>query len=65
MMTLRKVSFVVLVCGVGLAMSGCREAEQNRPLLHDKGKYGGKADEKLDQKLVNDLQHRGRYQSFN
>ena len=55
----------MLICGVGIVMSGCREAEQNRPLLHNKGEYGGKADEKLDEQTVHELQQRGRYQNFN
>lgn len=61
----KKFTFAVLLCAAGLALSSCREAEQKRPLFYEKGEYGGKADEKLDQQKRDELRLRGQYQSYN
>ena len=46
-------------------VSGCREAEQDRPLSYNKGVYGGPADESLDDETRRQLRERAKYQNFN
>ncbi|MGF1561888.1 MAG: hypothetical protein ACFB3T_06890, partial [Geminicoccaceae bacterium] len=36
---------LVVAAAVLLSLAGCREEEQDRPLLYDKGNYQGQADE--------------------
>lgn len=43
---------------VGLAVSGCREEEQDRTLLFEKGTYLDKSDQKLTEEQNNELRHR-------
>ena len=54
------VGMVALVAGV----AGCREEEQNRPLVKQKGVYQGVIDEKLDDELVSTLRSRSSGQRF-
>ncbi len=62
-LTARGISILgVLV--VGLAATGCREDEQNRPLLYDKGTYLGQPDPPLDEQAVEELRYRARNQMF-
>jgi hypothetical protein len=42
----------------GSALLGCRQDEQNRILAYEKGKYLGKADQKLSSEGVNRLRLR-------
>ena len=46
------------------ALAGCREAEQGRPLLPEKGTYGGTNDERLDPDTLDKLRQRGMRQNF-
>lgn len=47
-----------------LAVSGCREAEQGRPLAYEKGVYQGQADEEIDEETRRELRERTKHQSF-
>lgn len=47
-----------VVAGLALSLSACREAEQNRPLIHTPGVYTGKHDEKLSKQQVEELRAR-------
>ena len=43
-----------------LALTGCREEDQGRILLYDKGVYQGKTDAPLSDRTVGDLRQRAR-----
>ncbi|WP_349360405.1 hypothetical protein [Stappia sp.] len=45
-------------------LPGCREEEQNRTLIIEKGTYQGPADEELTEDERRDLQRRGDHQRF-
>jgi len=45
-------------------MSGCRDDEQGRPMVKQKGVYEGPADEKLDEGRLSDLRSRAAGQQF-
>lgn len=47
---------------VGLALGGCRESEQNRPLMFEKGKYLGKPDQPLSDQQIEELRRRAEEQ---
>lgn len=53
-----------IVVLAAVALAGCRESEQNRPLSYDKGHYQGKQDEALSEADVRQLQQRGNAQKF-
>jgi hypothetical protein len=48
----------------GLLLQGCREEEQNRPLLYDKGSYLGEPGPPLEEQQVEQLRYRARNQQF-
>jgi len=48
----------VLVMLLTLVTQGCREEEQDRPLVHEKGVYQGPVDQKLDQDQLDALRQR-------
>ena len=48
---------------LGLTLSACREEEQGRKLLYDKGTYLGEADEGLSDEDRAKLRQRATYQS--
>jgi hypothetical protein len=50
--------------GVGLLLQGCREDEQDRPLLYDKGTYLGETDPPLPAQQVEELRARAQNQKF-
>jgi hypothetical protein len=50
--------------GVGLLLQGCREGEQDRPLLYDKGTYLGETGQPLDPQQVEELRSRAQNQRF-
>lgn len=56
-------AFLALV-GIVLAVQGCREDEQNRPLLYDKGSYRGQPDPPLSDEQVDALRQRSAGQRF-
>jgi hypothetical protein len=49
---------------VGVVLQGCREEEQNRPLLYDKGTYQGQREAPLDAQQVDELRSRTQNQKF-
>lgn len=53
-----KLTGVVALLGVALVVQGCREEEQGRPLLYEKGTYLGQPDPPLDQDQVDALRQR-------
>jgi hypothetical protein len=55
---LRQVVPALALAVLVLALQACREDEQNRPLVYDKGTYGGPADEKLEQDQIEALRQR-------
>lgn len=65
-MTKRAAGWVGLlaVLGAGLLLQGCREDEQNRPLLYDKGTYLGEKEPPLDAQQLDELRFRAQNQKF-
>lgn len=57
--TITAVAAVVLVAGV---LGGCREEEQGRPLILEKGSYAGPADTTLTKAQLNELTDRAALQ---
>jgi outer membrane protein assembly factor BamE (lipoprotein component of BamABCDE complex) len=53
-----------LVVLLTLVTQGCREEEQDRPLVHDKGVYQGAVDQKLDQEQLDALRQRATKQQM-
>lgn len=53
---------VLALSGALLTVQGCREEEQGRPLLYDKGTYLGQPDPPLDDTQVEALRQRARHQ---
>jgi hypothetical protein len=49
---------IVALAGAVLLVTGCREEEQDRPFVYDKGTYQGQADEKLAQDQIEALRQR-------
>ncbi len=58
-----------LVVVVGLlavaALAGCREQEQGRPLMYEKGVYQGQQDDALTDDTLETLRLRAQRQSYN
>lgn len=54
----RRGLLMVALAGSLLLVGGCREEEQGRPLVYDKGTYQGQADEKLADDQVEALRQR-------
>jgi hypothetical protein len=48
----------------GLLLQSCREEEQNRPLLYEKGSYLGEPGPPLEEQQVEQLRYRARNQQF-
>jgi hypothetical protein len=55
---------VVAVVGLVASISGCREDEQGRPMVKQKGVYEGQADEALGEDMRSDLRARTNGQRF-
>jgi hypothetical protein len=55
---------LVVAATAALALAGCREAEQGRQWLPEKGVYGGAGDQKLDPETLDRLRQRGMQQNF-
>lgn len=49
---------------IALVAQGCREDEQNRPLIYDKGVYQGQPDQALQDQQVEALRQRAANQKF-
>ena len=56
--------FVGVVVVASLAVTGCRDEEQGRVLLFEKGAYLGQPDQALNEGQVGDLRQRGLSQKF-
>jgi hypothetical protein len=58
----------IMIClalvGVALVVQGCREDEQDRPLLYDKGSYQGRPDTPLSEQQLEGLRQRSTRQQF-
>jgi hypothetical protein len=52
------------VIGLALALQSCREDEQGRPLIHEKGSYQGQPDQTLTNEQVETLRQRSTGQKF-
>jgi hypothetical protein len=52
------------VVGMALTVQSCREDEQDRPLLYDKGSYQGQPDQTLSEEQVERLRQRSASQKF-
>jgi hypothetical protein len=62
---MRKAKLPLLLGGLllaGLAISGCRSEEQNRPLTFEKGTYEGQQDQKLTDEQLSELRQRANAQ---
>ena len=59
----RRLPAAALVC-LAVAAQGCREDEQDRPLVYDKGTYQGQADQELGQDQVDALRQRATRQQM-
>jgi hypothetical protein len=54
----------LVIGGLGFLVQGCREDEQDRPLLYDKGSYQGQPDPGLSDQQVEVLRQRSAGQKF-
>jgi hypothetical protein len=55
---LRRVLPALALAVLAFAVQACREDEQDRPFVYDKGTYQGQADEKLEQDQIDALRQR-------
>jgi hypothetical protein len=55
-----RIALVALTLAGALALGGCREAEQDRPLTYEPGTYLGQEDESLSAETLDTLRERGR-----
>jgi hypothetical protein len=60
----RSIGIWLALAGIALVAQGCREDEQNRPLLYDKGTYQGQPDPALTDQQVEALRQRTAGQKF-
>ena len=59
-----RIGIWLAIVGITLVAQGCREDEQGRPLMHDKGSYQGQPDEPLTDEQVDALRQRSAGQKF-
>ena len=59
-----RIGICLVAAGLALALSACRENEQNRPLTFEKGVYEGKADQALSEQDRDELRGRTHIQQF-
>ncbi len=59
----KRMILITAVCGFAV-LSSCRESEQDRPLVKEKGVYEGPADAKLSDATLHKLRHRSARQGF-
>ena len=52
------------IAGMALLVQGCREDEQDRSLMYDKGSYQGQPDQALSEEQVELLRQRSAGQKF-
>lgn len=53
-----------VVAGLAMGIAGCREDEQGRPMVKQKGVYEGAVDEALAEDRLSDLKSRAAGQKF-
>ena len=61
---LGRAALLVAAVSAALGLSACREDEQGRPMVKQKGVYEGPADEKLEDSMVENLRMRAAGQKF-
>lgn len=61
--TKRALSIMAIV-GISLAVTACRDEEQGRPMVKQKGVYEGPADEAISEDRLLDLRSRAAGQKF-
>ena len=59
-----RIGVSLAILGIALVTQGCREDEQDRPLMYDKGAYQGQQDEALTDEAVDTLRERSTRQKF-
>lgn len=59
----RRLLTLVLLGATALAATACKESEQDRVLIHEKGVYQGEADTPLKEETLDDLRQRARNQA--
>lgn len=59
-----RTTLLAIAAGAALTLAACREDEQDRILLFDKGEYLGQPDEALAADEVTDLRQRAQGQRF-
>jgi hypothetical protein len=59
-----RIGIWLAIVGITLVAQGCREDEQDRPLIYDKGSYQGQPDEPLTDEQVGALRQRSAGQKF-
>jgi hypothetical protein len=59
----RFVTAAVVIAAMA-AVAGCREEEQGRPLVYEKGTYLGKPDQQITEAQEQELRQRARKQAF-
>ena len=65
MVSLRRQAFgVMAIIGIAAGLQSCRDDEQGRPMVKQKGVYEGQADEPIDQQRLLDLKTRANGQKF-
>lgn len=60
----RRIGLWCAILGIALVAQGCREDEQDRPLVYDKGSYQGQPDQALTDEQVERLRQRSAGQKF-
>ncbi len=55
---------VMAVIALGAGLAGCRDDEQGRPMVKQKGVYEGPADEAIGEQRVEELRSRAAGQKF-
>ena len=60
----RRMALTSLLAALALGVQGCRDEEQDRILVHEKGVYQGERDQKLEREQVDALASRARKQQF-
>jgi hypothetical protein len=54
----RRIMAILALASLAVVVQACREDEQDRPFVYDKGTYQGQADEKLEQDQIDALRQR-------
>ena len=60
----KRALLVTAVFGLSLGLAGCRDDEQGRPMVKQKGVYEGQEDEAIGERALQDLRSRAAGQKF-